>query len=300
MFKILKDYGAVAEHGSKTLNLQKVNVDNKICIALVSYRDGMRINVMDITDEVEILKELLEDYLDYKPPITEPNVVKSLITLPAGDCNYQTVLKKATEEELKEAINTMKNNGGRNATRIKACETQLKKVGKVEKSEPKETAKPKQTAKVIQFPTEDKRPKVIKLITQGDNTYDDCVEKMTKEKETFTDPDSQYVIEGLLELAKVDTDFCNNLMREDKSYGGFMEYMYEAAKKGYCIKFGNVGWIDRDVALGLAIDYYNHDEEKQKAQEKAEAEKRKAEAEAKKKKGAKSNGNVRKKKSRTK
>lgn len=307
MCKVLKDYGVVADHGSKVLKLQKI-MDGEKKLALVSYKDGMSVGYKEYTrEDANKIKAYLEDYLDYKP-VSEPevsetangtaneNIIKSLTTLPSGDCNYQTLLRIATKEDLEQAIAIMEK-GGRHATRIKACQNALKKAKNTKtttvKADNKTKAEPKkEEPKVVKFPTEDNKPKIIPLKTEGNRTYGECVVKLKKEAEMFKDSDSQYVIEGLLELAKVDGDFRNNLMRDDKSYGDFMEYMFKAAQNGYCVKYGNVGWLDRDLGLGLAIDYYNADTEQMKAEEdakrKAEAEKRKAEIEANKaKKGAK-------------
>lgn len=295
--KVKKEYGVVACHGSKELKLQKLS-DGRL--ALVSYKDGMSVRVTEISDnEAEALRYMLEDYLDYKTPKCEDNaIIKSLTSLPAGDVNYQTALRNATEEEITKAIEIMKSNGGKNATRIKYCENQLSKGKKKAepKAEPKIEEEPKEECKVIQFPKA--KPEIIKLVTDGDHTYEECEKKLGAEREIFTDPDSQYVIDGLLELCKVDGDFRNNVMREEKTYGGFMKYMYKVAKDGYCIKYDNVGWLDRDSGLGLAIDYYNHDEKE------AEARKKRLDEAIKKtktnKKGGKANGNnVGKKKKRT-
>lgn len=304
--KITKDYGAVAVHGSKELKLQKEK-DVK-GISLVSYKDGMSVGSMQFTKtEAKELKNLLEIGLEYKTPEpeaeveTKSDIVNSLTTLPSTDLNYNTALFNATKEDLEKAIEIMKK-GGRNATRIKACENAIKRIEKsseIKKTNTVVKEKKEEKAKIVTFPTEDKKPKIIKLVTEGDRTYGECAVKLQKEAEQFKDSDSEYVITGLLELCKVDPDFRNNLMRKDKSYGGFMEYMFKAAKSGYCVKYGNVGWLDRDTALGLAIDYYNHDSEKAEAIEKKKREeesaKLKAEAEAKKKNG-KTN---RKKKSKT-
>jgi len=306
--KIAKDYGAVAERGSKVLKLQRIVKEQGV--SLVSYKDGMSVGCVALSRiEAKELKRLLEEELDYKvEPKKEPDgIIKTLTSLPFGDCNYQTALRNATEDELKSAIEIMKaDENGKHQTRIKGCENALKRGVKNEtKVETKETkvetkAEPKETPKIVEFPSEDKKPKIIKLVTEGDRTYGECAVKLQKEAEQFKDSDSEYVIAGLIELCKVDPDFRNNLMREDKSYGGFMEYMFHAAQSGYCVKYGNVGWIDRDTALGLAIDYYNADSEKMEAEEKKkreeEAAKRKAEAEAKKKNEKKTN---RKKKNRT-
>lgn len=294
--KVLKDYGAVISRGSKELKLQMIqNADKEKRLALVSYKDGMSTRVTDITDEAKELKRLLEDYLGYKTEKKTADIVpfndtiRTLSSLPANDTNYHSTLKKATREEIELAIKTMKASDGKHATRIKYCESELAvkhretKENKTSTISPKPTEK-KDNKKVITFPTEDKKPNTIPLKSNGEHTYEECVAKLDKEAEMFKDPDSQYVIEGLKELCKVDADFRNNVMQEDKTYGGFMEYMYKAAQNGYCVKYGNVGWIDRDTGLGLALDYYNADIKKMEAEEEK---KRKAEADKKKKEASK-------------
>lgn len=276
MCKVIKDYGIVAEKGNKNLNLQTIsNIKKEKRLALVSYRDGMSVNITDITNEAKKLKELLEGYLDYKTPekVKEEvkwnkDIVRSLTTLAALDGNYKGTLIKASIEDIEEAIKQMQK-GGSHATRIKVCQAELKRRnGANSKPQKGSEKKEEKKAKILTFPTEDKRPKVIVLVTEGTATYEECEAKLNTEAETFKDADSQYVIQGLLELCKVDQDFRNNVMRKDKSYGGFMEYMFNAAKSGYCVKYGNVGWIDRDMGLGLAIDYYNADCDKMKKEEK--------------------------------
>lgn len=288
--RIAKDYGVVVNRGSREYRLQKEKGSEGI--SLVSYRDGMSVGSMEFTKaEAKALQKLLADHLGWKAPERKSeevsDVVKSLTSLPTSDCGYATALCKATKTDLEQAIEIMKK-GGRNATRIKACENALKRIeqGKkvsTKKAEVKvEPAKVEEKPKIVEFPTEDKRPQIIKLQqTSEARTYGECVAKLKKEAEMFKDSDSQYVIEGLLELCKVDEDFRNNLMREEKTYGGFMEYMFKAAQNGYCVRYGNVGWVDRDLGLGLAIDYFNADSEKMEAEEKKkreeEAAKRKAE-----------------------
>lgn len=301
--KVLKDYGAVISRGSKELKLQMIqNTDKEKRLALVSYKDGMSTRVTDITNEAKELKRLLEDYLGYKTEKKTADIVpfndtiRTLTSLPANDTNYHSTLKKATREEIELAIETMKASNGKHATRIKYCESELAikhretKENKTSTIPPKPTEK-KDNKKVITFPTEDKKPKTIPLKSNGEHTYEECAAKLDKEVEMFKDLDSQYVIEGLKELCKVDVDFRNNVMQEDKTYGGFMEYMYKAAQNGYCVRYGNVGWIDRDTGLGLALDYYNADIKKMEAEEekkrKEKEAKRKAEADKKKKEASK-------------
>lgn len=325
MCKVLKDYGAVADHGSKVLKLQLIKDAGEDTLSLVSYKDGMSVANRNLSKgDAAKLFILLSTYLDYKPetkvkeePKAEPEkekltgVLHSLTTLPSGDTNYQSALKKATDDEIMEAIEIMMNSGGRHQTRMNVCKAELDRRGKKSKAEstsetkadtkasdkPK-TEKKEEKPKVVTFPTEDKKPQIIPLHTEGERTYGECVAKAQKEMEMFKDEDSQYVLTGLIELAKVDQDFRNNFMREDKSYGEFMEYMFHAAEKGYCVKYGNVGWLSRDLGLALAIDYYNNDSEKQKAIEEAEKKKKEEERKAKleSKKEAKENGKTNSKK----
>lgn len=327
--KVIKDYGAVAEYGSKALRLQTIN-DNRL--ALVSYKDGMSVNVTDITDEAKPLKRILENYLGYKksvvkatapkvatqkkattPKKTEDNkTIKTLTTLPFNDGNFISALKGATDTEIKEAIDLMEKSGGRHSTRIKACNAELKRRSKgakpttqdakvvdivtkineaMKKEQTKTAAAPKKEADIISFPTEDKRPQIIKLETNGNRTYGECEVKISKEMEIYkNDSDSMYVMEGLLELCKTDKDFRNNFMRKEKTYGGFIEYMFKAAQNGYCVRQGDVGWIDRDTGLQLAIDYYNADTEKMQAIEEKKREEANKKRQAELKKGAKKNG----------
>ena len=279
--KVIKNYGVVAEHGNKELRLQTILDANKEKrLALVSYKDGMSFKTTDITKEAKELKRLLEDYLGYKKENEEDKAVCTLIGLPATDINYQSALSSANEKVLSKAIKLMEKNGGNNKTRIKACQNALKKLDEtnhkvsqfpVEATKKSDNGNTKGKAKVYQFPN--KKPDIIKLDKIDKQfTYEECETKLREEGKVFIDSDSQYVIEGLLELCKVDTDFRSNVMREDKSYGGFMEFMSQKAKDGYCITYGNVRWLDRDLGLGLAIDYYNADTEKMEEERKAKEE----------------------------
>lgn len=55
------------------------------------------------------------------------DIIKSLVSLPATDLNFTADLKRATSNQIRLAIETMKNNGGKNKSRIKACERELKR-----------------------------------------------------------------------------------------------------------------------------------------------------------------------------
>ena len=55
------------------------------------------------------------------------DIIKSLVSLPATDQNFTAELKRATQRQIALAIEIMKNNGGKNKSRIKACERELKR-----------------------------------------------------------------------------------------------------------------------------------------------------------------------------
>ena len=60
------------------------------------------------------------------------SIVDSLCNLPAGDCNYESALKDATEGQLTLAIKIMEmNTDGKNKSRIQACRSQLNKIKNV-------------------------------------------------------------------------------------------------------------------------------------------------------------------------
>lgn len=117
----------------------------------------------------------------------------------------------------------------------------------------KKVEKPK--CKIVEFPKI--KEEIEPMITEGNATYEQCVEKLNKEREIFKESDSQYVIDGLLELCKVDQNFRNNIMLEEKSYAKAFDYFVEMAKKGYSMKYGGVCYMDNNIALAHAIDYFN-------------------------------------------
>lgn len=115
--------------------------------------------------------------------------------------------------------------------------------------------KPKDDNKIIEFAKA--RPKVQVRFTDGNATYEECVEKVKKEKDIYKDSSSHYVLEGLLKMCEVNQNFRNNFMREDKSYGGAFTYFSNLARQGYAHKVNGVSYMDDDLALGMAMDYYN-------------------------------------------
>ena len=264
---------------------------------------------MSIEQEYKELSRLLDEYLGYKVEkkkadvIPFNDVVHSLTSLPAGDTNYNNPLKKATEEELRQAIEILENDKkGKHKTRIKVCKDELDRRGKstitsevvmMKSATPSEKTEETVDEDEYEYPEEGTKPQIILLHTEGNMTYEDCEKKLTDYRDRFIDSNSQYVIEGIAEVCKVDPDFRNNFMREDKTYYGFMEYMFNACINGYCIRYGKVSWLDMNLSLSLAIDYFNADiekmEEEKKKKREAELKKRKAET-AKKKKEVAKNG----------
>lgn len=60
--------------------------------------------------------------------INEENI-KGLMTLPANDLNYRSVLLRSSIKDIEEAIDRMIESGGKHKGRIKACERELKRRG---------------------------------------------------------------------------------------------------------------------------------------------------------------------------
>lgn len=59
------------------------------------------------------------------------DAIKSLCYLPATDLNFTAALQRATPRQIALAIEVMKDNGGKNKSRIKACERELKRRARV-------------------------------------------------------------------------------------------------------------------------------------------------------------------------
>lgn len=58
------------------------------------------------------------------------DVIKGLVSLPATDLNFVADLERATENQIRLAIETMERNGGKNKGRIAACKRELKRRDK--------------------------------------------------------------------------------------------------------------------------------------------------------------------------
>ena len=55
------------------------------------------------------------------------DTVHSLSSLPATDGNFISVLNRATDEEISQAIDVMENSSGQHKGRITACQRELRK-----------------------------------------------------------------------------------------------------------------------------------------------------------------------------
>ncbi len=217
------------------------------------------------------------------------DTIKVLMSLPSEDGNFKSSLATASLAQLKYAVQLMKMNGkDENTSRIKACESRIASLEKEKKTtSTKKTSKPKATAskattkatttsapkkeeKIEVTPMDkSKKPKVVPFKTkaEGNHTYKECEAKLNKELEKFIGADSAYVVEAVLERCRVDEEFRNNVMRKEKSYEGFYMFMADAARNGYCIKYGNVGGeVDKDTAVDLAFDYFSGEPEKKKVE----------------------------------
>ena len=59
---------------------------------------------------------------------TDP--VQTLTSLPATDLNFTSCLQRATDNQIRIALETMRNRDGKDKGRIKACERELKRSEK--------------------------------------------------------------------------------------------------------------------------------------------------------------------------
>ena len=146
-------------------------------------------------------------------------------------------------------------------------EKPAKKVSKVSKGaekkiDPKATPKKIETKKeakkdnIVIFPQKE-RPNIKVAFTDGNATFNDCLEKLNEARKKFIDSSNVYVLNGLEAMCKASPIFRNNFMRESKTYEGSFEYNLKLAKEGYSYKYGDAYFYDNDLALAFAIDYFN-------------------------------------------
>ena len=89
--------------------------------------------------------------------------------------------------------------------------------------------------------------------------YKDC-EKRLKEifKDVKDNASFAYVLEGVLENAKVDDDFVQNAMDEKKSFKGMMNFAMGKAKE-LASKGANYGVLDDNQMIEVVIEYFNRE-----------------------------------------
>ena len=60
----------------------------------------------------------------------ETDTVHTLTSLPATDLNFTSCLQRATQNQIRLALEAMRNRDDKDKGRIKACERELKRRGK--------------------------------------------------------------------------------------------------------------------------------------------------------------------------
>jgi len=242
-YKIIKEYGTIAKHDDITLELK-----------LISWNGGRA-------------RYDLRPWKNSKDPKTKQTTKYAMkgLTLSKDELRKLGELIRSLkgtaftkESFLKIVENIKKDNPIETKKRGRPAKT-IETKDEVEDEDEDDVKEETKPTNIIQFPKP--RPEIKKAVTSGNATYADCEEKLGKDKEMFVDSDSQYVLDGLLELCKVDQNFRNNVMREGRDFTGVMTYMKDMCQKGYGYKGNGWGWVDRNLGLGLAIDYFNLENE---------------------------------------
>ena len=65
----------------------------------------------------------------------QTSTVHALTSLPATDLNFTSCLQRATQNQIRLALETMRNREGKDKGRIKACERELKRRNKDDRKE---------------------------------------------------------------------------------------------------------------------------------------------------------------------
>lgn len=55
------------------------------------------------------------------------DAIRSITDLPAEDCNFKSALSRATGNQIRLALEVMRNRAGKDKSRIAACERELKR-----------------------------------------------------------------------------------------------------------------------------------------------------------------------------
>ena len=65
----------------------------------------------------------------------QTDTVHALTSLPATDLNFTSCLQRATQNQIRLALETMRNRGGKDKGRINACERELRRRNKDDRKE---------------------------------------------------------------------------------------------------------------------------------------------------------------------
>lgn len=91
-------------------------------------------------------------------------------------------------------------------------------------------------------------------------TVDDARKKLEKEFEVFKDGDSRYLIKNLIECSETDHKLLQGIMQPDKSYDKAFQYFFQRSRRvGYKLPYGNLVFLDNDLAVRLAVEYFKGD-----------------------------------------
>lgn len=224
------------------------------------WKDGKDVKGISLTDtEVANLKEMLinENPVEVSPPkeTTVLDTINILVSVSCDDKNFKSALEKASKSEINIALIRAKVKKN-NKTRVKILENALKKADNKKNTVVQKTPKKLESVKTLD---ETKKIQLEKFQATGNYTYEECEKKLQSD---FEDEDTKYCIVKLRELCEQDADFRNNVMREDRTFEGAFNYMYDSARNGYCYKRGKVSYVPREVGLQLMIDYFNGKEKK--------------------------------------
>ena len=113
------------------------------------------------------------------------------------------------------------------------------------------------------------------LPAESRHTIEDVEEKLERALEIYRDGDSHYVIKKLIELCETDKVLLEAIMLPHKSYDKAFQYFFGRCRTvGYRMPYGNLVFLDNNVAVKLAVEYFKRDDFAE-AKKKAENRRRK-------------------------
>lgn len=99
------------------------------------------------------------------------------------------------------------------------------------------------------------------LPAEPKHTIEDVEEKLERALEIYRDGDSHYVIKKLIELCETDKVLLEAIMLPHKSYDKAFQYFFRRCRTvGYHMPYGNLVFLDNDVAVKLAVEYFKRDD----------------------------------------